>query len=446
MKKIIVSILIVVCLIIFVLSIKVGGYTANSKMINFSNDFFGLSLLYPEYLDNDQPTVLFSREPEETVLFTYNKEEIFRINLEYEKFDEDNRSEYLFPEEKTKFKKIKPLSFVKEALAMAPPEPVKMDVNKVIFGDNTFYTYAYSLNGKRVDKFFIPQEFNTIVFIFYNQKEQFIKNILSSIKRIDGIYSSEGKQIIKNENIGLERIDIPRNWLVTNDSTSTVIEHHSQNSDINVLITNYDTGKNLISQNLENLNNSHLDTLTQNSFTRYSNGLNQLYLNDGNNFSGGLLGSDNGFEIQYKVNGKKLFFYSSVILNKGGSSDGDIEKIYLIEILNSIIVSNSDTFKNEQKTNGFETKSRYVIFKMKPEYFDKVFVTVNVNKEIIAFNGAGNIASPSKLDNGYFLNGMKGNAVLSISISDFDNSKDWGKYINKEYIIDYDPFLEVYDC
>jgi hypothetical protein len=342
MKKIIASILIVACLIIFVISIKTEVNTTNIKMVNFSNNFFGLSLLYPEYLAYTQPTESFVREPEETVLFTYNKKEIFRINLEYEKFNKDNKSEYLFPEEKTKFEKIKSLSFVNEALAMTGPEPVKMDVKKVIFGDNTFYTYAYSLNGKRVDKFFIPQEFNTIVFTFYNQKEQFIKNILSSIKRIDGIYSLEGKQIVKNENIGLEKISIPRNWLVTNNSTSTVVKYYSQDRSIEILITNFDTKQNSIPEKMEKLKSGNLTTVEERKIRdSLGCGINSwLYLNNG--LSGCAIENDGEIKAYYKINNKKIYIYYDTIFKK----ENRLERLYLTEILDSIIASDKDIFKN----------------------------------------------------------------------------------------------------
>lgn len=351
MKKIIVAILVLISIgLIAVVFITKDERNKNTdKLTNFSNDFFGISFLYPEYLTSKQAETNFARYSEERVSFYEQRASgllsstvAFQIRLEYEKFNENEVFEYIFPEEMDKFKEVRPISLINSAKAVTGPEAIKIkDVNRITIGDNIFYTYAYIMDGKRIDNFIIPQKFNSIVFTFYNQEEKFIKNILSSVERIDGVYSSEGKQIIKNENIGLYQVSIPRNWLVTNTPTSTTATYSSQDRNIEISITNFDASQNAIAEKMENLDHGRGLTRLEQKKIEDSMGCgginNWLYLN--NDLSGCIIDNNNGFKAYYKINNKKLFIYYNVVAT---GKKNEIERIYLSEILDSIIVSGGD--------------------------------------------------------------------------------------------------------
>lgn len=131
---------------------------------------------------------------------------------------------------------------------------------------------------------------------------------------------------------------------------------------------------------------------------------------------------------------------------------------------------NQDTQKNTQDKNsqqinksGTVTNSGYqsttssgmasalapvIIYKTKNDYSNNIRVCYN-NGEITCFPGPTDVIHqrPIKLEDGYFLNKMSGNAILNVTIDELINyGDDWFNLIKKENIIDYKPFTEMYSC
>ena len=131
MKKIIVAILVLISIgLIAVVFITKDERNKNTdKLTNFSNDFFGISFLYPEYLTSKQAETNFARYSEERVSFYEQRASgllsstvAFQIRLEYEKFNENEVFEYIFPEEMDKFKEVRPISLINSAKAGRYPK------------------------------------------------------------------------------------------------------------------------------------------------------------------------------------------------------------------------------------------------------------------------------------------------------------------------------------
>lgn len=110
--------------------------------------------------------------------------------------------------------------------------------------------------------------------------------------------------------------------------------------------------------------------------------------------------------------------------------------------------SDSTTTKVDASETMLGVLAPLIVYKTKHDYSDKISVSVNSDKKIVSHPGPTDAVyqKPVELEKGYLLKRMDGNVFLSVSIDDFIKSKDWDKYIDNKYIIDYNPFTEVYNC
>jgi hypothetical protein len=89
-----------------------------------------------------------------------------------------------------------------------------------------------------------------------------------------------------------------------------------------------------------------------------------------------------------------------------------------------------------------------MVYKTKNDYSNNVSVCYKDN-EITCQPGQGFVTNqrPIKLANGYLLKKMPGDVFLGVTIDEFINySGDLSKIINIDNIIDFKPFVEMYNC
>ncbi len=241
----------VIIAILILIGMGVGGYfyqkkehlsyTAYdfTKTKNFTSNFMGLSLVYPDSLSNG--TLSYKRTAEEHISFYKNsiREVVFDLRFNYGKFDTNNVFEYYFPSNGQIIKELETISLVKKALAISPPEQKKIEhISQVVIGDNNYYSYSFSYDNKsREDVFILPTGANFIKFEFSNQSSTFIKNILSSVELFDGINSESNYKNIKNDSIGLVNVSVPKDWVVDSTNDSTTIRYSGDKGDVKIILS-----------------------------------------------------------------------------------------------------------------------------------------------------------------------------------------------------------------
>jgi len=102
------------------------------------------------------------------------------------------------------------------------------------------------------------------------------------------------------------------------------------------------------------------------------------------------------------------------------------------------------------KLEGASLFAPVIVYKTRNDYFNNISVGYK-NGKIISYPGPSDAIHqrPILLADGYLLKKMEGNVFLNTTIDEFINAKnneDWYKYININNILDYNPFIEIYDC
>lgn len=125
---------------------------------------------------------------------------------------------------------------------------------------------------------------------------------------------------------------------------------------------------------------------------------------------------------------------------------------FCLPLLLAYFIFSGHSCKNENipdcKNNCLST-GPVIIYKTKKDYTQNVSVKLSDDKSrITAYPAESDVLGqkPVKLENGYYLKKMLGNAYLSINIDDYakgnyDKNKDL-----KDFIIDVNPFTEYYEC
>jgi len=91
-----------------------------------------------------------------------------------------------------------------------------------------------------------------------------------------------------------------------------------------------------------------------------------------------------------------------------------------------------------------------IVYKTIKDYSNYISVTLSDDGErITAYPGPSDTEHqrPIELVDGYYLKRMVGNAFLSITFDEYtDTAKNWTTADLVNYVIDADPFLEIYEC
>jgi hypothetical protein len=102
------------------------------------------------------------------------------------------------------------------------------------------------------------------------------------------------------------------------------------------------------------------------------------------------------------------------------------------------------------RTSPCEASGPVIVYKTKNDYTNNIWVQLSKDgKEITARPGPTDVIhqTPIKLENGYLLKRMLGDAILSITIEEYtDPAFDWESKDLIEYVIETDPYSEKYEC
>ena len=155
---------------------------------------------------------------------------------------------------------------------------------------------------------------------------------------------------------------------------------------------------------------------------------------------------------------KRFFVYSILsccLLVLSGCSAYDLAKVSLVDSNKNVSTSSEseidskiESMDNFSMQNLSEVLAPQIIYRTKKDYSKKVSVQLGADEKITSFPGPSDAIHqyPIELEGGYLLKKMTGNVFLSVDIEDFVKSSDWMHYIDKKFIIDYDPFVEMYEC
>ncbi len=132
-------------------------------------------------------------------------------------------------------------------------------------------------------------------------------------------------------------------------------------------------------------------------------------------------------------------------------------KLFFLTLIIAIILSGCDNNSEGCDSTGIMKSesccSSYgpvQIYKTEKDYSKNVFIQLSEDKKVVtAYPGASDIRmqAPEELAEGYLLKKMVGNAVLSMTIDEYEEKGDSLSISDLlELVIDENPFTEFYEC
>lgn len=166
----------------------------------YNSDYIGISIGCPNGLMAVERFNGYQKTPKEGVDFidktknlknlnvVRNEQEFtaFSISLNYKKFDSNNYFDTTESNSNT-LNQVNTYNFIKKVEAVTGPNFIKVEnIKQIKIGNNEYYVYSRE-KELRTDYFILIQGDKYIEFNFYNQNEDFIRNVLSSVKTFEPV-------------------------------------------------------------------------------------------------------------------------------------------------------------------------------------------------------------------------------------------------------------------